>query len=189
MPPPLRPYAELRTASAFSFLDGSSLPEDLIAHAAANDLPAMALIERNGVYGAPRFFMAAKKAGVKALIGAELVLEETTGTKHPDHGARLSLLVENREGYKNLCKLLTAGAENRPKGEARFTWKLIEQYTAGLRCLTGGDEGPLAHALGSGGMAAAEEHLQRLTGLFPGRTHVELQRHYRRGEGHRKPAL
>src|SRR5216684_8975116 len=63
---PKRPYAELRAASAFSFLDGSSLPEDLIAQAAMQDLPAMALIERNGVYGAPRFFMAAKKTGVTA---------------------------------------------------------------------------------------------------------------------------
>ncbi len=186
---PKRPYAELRAASAFSFLDASSLPEDLIAHAATHDVPAMALIERNGVYGAPRFFMAAKKTGVRALIGAELVLEDSGNAKHPDHGARLSLLVENREGYRNLCKLLTAGAENRPKGEARFTWKLIEQYTAGLHCLTGGDEGPLAHALGSGGIASAEETLQRLTGLFPARTHVELQRHYRRDEAHRNHAL
>src|SRR5436305_109998 len=79
-----RPYAELRTASAFSFLDSSALPEDLIAHAAMHDIPAMALIDTNGVYGAPRFFMAAKKAGVKAIIGAELILEEKTPERrHP----------------------------------------------------------------------------------------------------------
>src|SRR5260221_9985662 len=82
---PKRPYAELRAASAFSFLDGSSLPEDLIAQAAMQDLPAMALIERNGVYGAPRFFMAAEKTGVTALIRAELMLGESAarGTKQP----------------------------------------------------------------------------------------------------------
>ena len=70
-----RPYAELRAASAFSFLAGSSLPEDLVAHAMEQGLPAMALIDINGVYGAPRFYGAAKKEGLKALVGAEIVLE------------------------------------------------------------------------------------------------------------------
>ena len=70
-----RPYAELRCASAFSFLDGASLPEDLVVEAANRGLPAMALVDTNGVYGAPRFYKAAKAVGVKALVGAELRLE------------------------------------------------------------------------------------------------------------------
>src|SRR5712692_4624159 len=70
-----RNYAELRAASAFSFLDGASLPEDLVFHAAESGLPAMALVDTNGVYGAPRFYTAAKKAGIKALVGAELVMD------------------------------------------------------------------------------------------------------------------
>src|SRR5947209_9715443 len=122
---PNRPYAELRAASAFSFLDGASLPEDLIATAAQRDVPAMALIDRNGVYGAPRFYTAAKKCGVRALVGAELVLE---------NGRRASLLVGNRTGYKNLCKLITAGAMGKPKGEPGYSWDLIEQYAEGLHC-------------------------------------------------------
>ncbi|MDQ6800401.1 MAG: PHP domain-containing protein, partial [Acidobacteriota bacterium] len=65
-----RPYAELRAASAFTFLDGASLPEDLVYQAAEKYLPAMALVDTNGVYGAPRFYTAAKKAGVRALVGA-----------------------------------------------------------------------------------------------------------------------
>src|ERR1051325_3211088 len=69
---PRRPYAEMRAASAFSFLNGASLPEDLIATAAQRNVPAMALIDRNGVYGAPRFYTAAKKCGVRALVGSEL---------------------------------------------------------------------------------------------------------------------
>ena len=73
-----RAYAELRVASAFSFLNGSSLPEDLVDRAAALDLPAVALIDTNGVSGAPRFWKSAKAAGVKALVGAEIVLQ-----KHP----------------------------------------------------------------------------------------------------------
>src|SRR5256714_13723333 len=86
---PDRPYAELRAASAFSFLDGASLPEDLIYTAAEVGVPAMALIDRNGVYGAPRFYGAAKKTGVKALVGSELTM---------DGGGRISLLVGSRTG-------------------------------------------------------------------------------------------
>ena len=154
-----RPYAELRASSAFSFLDGASLPEDLIHFAAANDVPAMALLDKNGVYGAPRFYSAAKKTGVRALMGADIVLTDDT---------TLSLLVESRSGYKNLCQLLTASALPNPKGEARATWKLVEQYNEGLRCLTRADEATL----------------HKISGIFKGRTHVELQRHYRRDEEH-----
>ena len=76
--PPKTPYAELRTASAFSFLDGASLPEDLVQRAAELDLPAVALLDRNGVYGAPRFYQAARQAGIQAIVGAEIVLDTAT---------------------------------------------------------------------------------------------------------------
>jgi error-prone DNA polymerase len=181
LPNRTRPYAELRAASAFSFLDGASLPEDLIYHAAARGVPAMALIDTNGVYGAPRFYGSAKKAGIRALVGAELVVD--------DANTRLTLLVENRTGYRNLCKLITAGAMTRPKGDARYTLELIEQHTEGLRCLTGGDEGPVARALAESGSDDAEVVLQTIAGIFKDRTHVELQRHRRRDQAHRNAAL
>jgi error-prone DNA polymerase len=181
-----RPYAELRAASAFSFLDGASLPEDLVHFAAEKNVAAMALIDTNGVYGAPRFYSAAKKAGLRALVGAEVKLDPTAKglrVAAPERDSRITLLVENRTGYKNLCRLLTAGALAHPKGEARYTWELIEQYNEGLRCLTGGDEGPLAD------VAHAEGALQKISGIFKERTHVELQRHHRRDEEHRNFAL
>src|SRR3954467_6243269 len=118
-----RPYAEVRASSSFSFLEAATLPEDLIGTAAEKDVSAMAIIDRNGVYGAPRFYTAAKKAGIKALVGSELIM---------DHG-RITLLVESRTGYKNLCKLITAGAMKHPKGDARYTWELVEQYAEGPR--------------------------------------------------------
>jgi error-prone DNA polymerase len=184
---PPRPYAEMRAASSFSFLNGASLPEDLIHQAIQHDLPAMAIIDTNGLYGAPRFHMTAKKNGMRALIGAELRLDDSKkGLREataPDPDRRLSVLVENKTGYKNLCKLLTAGALHRPKREARYSWELIEQYAEGLHCITGGDEGPLANP------ARAEEALHRISGIFKGRTHVELQRHFRRDEEHRNIAL
>ncbi len=216
------PYAELRAASAFSFLEGASLPEDLVERAAACELPAMALVDRNGVYGAPRFYRAAREAGLKALVGAEVALSTgprsggtapaTAGTgpaatrfRGPlglvpeppprlpgpgeDRPPRLTLLVESRAGYKNLCRLLTAAARGRTKGDARADWEVLAAHASGLHCLTGGGEGPLARALTHDGMEAARRFLERLAALFPGRLHVELQRHGVKEEEQRNAAL
>src|SRR5215470_11933794 len=76
-------YVELHCASAFSFLDGSSLPEDLVEEAARREIPAVALVDTNGVYGAPRFYKAARAAGIRALVGADVSL--------CDEGAPLTL--------------------------------------------------------------------------------------------------
>ncbi len=199
-----RPYAELRAASAFSFLDGSSLPEDLVEQAARLDLPAVGLVDRNGVYGAPRFYKAAREAGLKALVGAEVTLRDAPLTPpSPPRGGRggkggaanevkpprLTLLVENRAGYRNLCRLITAGALGKPKGETAVSWDEVAAHAEGLHCLTGGAEGPAARALASSGLDAANGILARLAALFPGRLHVELQRHHRREEEHRNQAL
>src|SRR5271169_1706933 len=92
-------YIELRTRSAFSFLEGAALPEDLVARAAELGYPALALGDRDGLYGAPRFYHAASKAGLKAIVGAELTLEDQS---------RLYVLVPDRERYKNLCRMITA---------------------------------------------------------------------------------
>src|SRR5262249_18578305 len=140
------PYVELRCRSAFSFLDGASLPEDLVARAAAVGYDAVALADRNGLSAAPRFFQAAKKAGVRPLVGADVVVAGA-GVLH--------LLVEDRRGYRNLCRLLTDAAMGHPKGEAVATWDHVEEYAAGLFCLAGGADGPLAGT-------DADTHLDRL---------------------------
>ncbi|MGB5343953.1 MAG: error-prone DNA polymerase [Thermoanaerobaculia bacterium] len=210
------PYVELHAASAFSFLDGASLPEDLIQRACDLDLGAIALLDRNGVYGAPRFYQAARQAGIKAIVGAEVVVGFTPTppgpgvlgswgpdtppptktprpqdlkTSRPSPEVRLSLLVCSRIGYRNLCRLLTHAARGRPKGEARVDWQDLEQHSAGLHCLTGGDGELLAHTLETGGADPARRVLQRLSHLFEGRVYVELQRHRLRHEEHRNQAL
>ena len=181
------PYVELRTASAFSFLDGASLPEDLVQRAAMLDLPAVALLDRNGVYGAPRFYQAAKQAGIKAIVGADVVMDSI----HPDNHkeTQLSILVANRQGYRNLCRLLTAAARDRPKGEARLSWETLELHTQGLHCLTGSDEGLLAQTLENLGVDEARRQLERLVSIFDGRVHIELQRHHLRHQEYRNLAL
>jgi error-prone DNA polymerase len=186
--PALLPYAELHATSAFSFLDGASLPEDLVARAAELGLPAVALVDRNGVYGAPRFYKAAKEAGIRAIVGAEVTLEEAFfDSLHDGHigsGRRVTLLVRSRQGYRNLCRLLTAAARGRPKGEAAVGWWLLEEHAEGLHCLTGGDEGPLARVLEEEGPQGARRLVERLHATFDGRLHVELQRHLCRDEEH-----
>src|ERR1044071_4772575 len=174
------PYAELRASSSFSFLDSSALPEDLAYFAATSaakkDIPAMAIVDKHGVYGAPRFYTAAKKVGIKAIIGTEVRIKETPVGLHEAGSVKqhlLTLLVENREGYKNLCKLLTAGAIGKPKGEACCTWEQVEEYARGLHCITRADE----------------ETIGKIAGIYKGRTHVELQRHRLRQEEHENIAL
>ena len=79
-------FTELHSSSAFSFLDGASLPEALVARAAELGYSSMALLDRDGVYGVPRFHLAAKRAGLKAIVGAELTV--AVGAARPAAGAR-----------------------------------------------------------------------------------------------------
>src|SRR5881296_455077 len=149
-------YVELRCRSAFSFLAGASLPEDLVERAAALGYDTLALADARGVYGAPRFFQAARRAGLRALVGAEVAVAGV---------GQLWLLVESRTGYRNLCRLLTAGALGRAKGEALVTWAEVEKHAVGLHCLAGGAEGRLAVDVHRHGERAGERLARRLADL------------------------
>ena len=166
-------YVELHSRSAFSFLEGSSLPEGLALTCAQHGLPAMALLDRNGVYGAPRFHLAAKECGIKAHIGAELSVAE---------GGNYPLLVESRAGYQNLCRLITTTKLRTPKDKvATAALDELEAHAQGLICLTGDEHGPLAHALKTGGLPEGRQLLQRLISIFGAQNvYVELQRHFNR---------
>src|SRR5213596_3808423 len=106
-------YIELHGCSAFSFLRGASFPEQLAETAAELAMPAIGLLDRNGVYGAQRFSVAAREHGVRTIIGAELSMED---------GSILPVLVENRIGYKNLCELLTQVHLRSEKGKCAVQW-------------------------------------------------------------------
>src|SRR6202165_4198844 len=184
-------YTELHSRSAFSFLEGASIPEELIAVCANLGMPAMALLDRDGVYGSPRFHLAAKKAGINAHIGAEVTCAAFSPRRHRG-GFRLSLLVASRLGYQNLCRLITKMKlrVGRKEGALASSSDFME-HAGGLICLTGGEEGPLAAALTQGGPQAAFESVKRLTEIFgrsiSGRSnvYVELQRHFHREEEYR----
>jgi len=172
-------YVELHARSAFSFLEGASLPETLIASCAQHQMPAMALLDRNGFYGSPRFHFAAERCGVKAHVGVELSLAE---------GGNLPLLVKSQAGYKNLCQLLTTAKLRTPK-KSVITVSLDELrgFTEGMVCLTGDENGPLCHAFQK--EKSGQRMLQKLTATF-GRdnVYIELQRHFHREQEARNQA-
>jgi len=119
-------YVELHARSAFSFLQGGSFPEQLAEVAAELEMPAMALLDRNGVYGAQRFSAAAREHSIRPIIGCELSMED---------GAVLSVLVENPTGYKNLCELLTQAHLRSEKGKCAVRWSELPQFAKGLIAL------------------------------------------------------
>ncbi len=181
-------YIELHASSAFSFLDGSSLPDALIERAAALGYPALALLDRDGVYGAPRFHLAARKAGLKAIVGAELTIRADRGGRNlpsprggfgeggPSRLFKLPVLIESQRGYRNLCRLLTLAKLRAPKGEGALTLDEIDGHASGLIAV--GGRAMLAGAqYGVGGL------VDRLVGVF-GRagTYLEVQRHLLRDE-------
>src|SRR6202051_1435760 len=177
-------YIELHARSAFSFLEGSSLPEDIVRICAEMNMPAMALLDTDGVYGAPRFHMAAKKIGIKAHIAAQV-----TANCFSLQSCRLPLLVSSRAGYQNLCRLITKMKLRAKKGEGSVRQEEWEEHAHGLICLTGGAEGPLAAALQHGGMEDARRQVEQWIGLFGrGNVYVELQRHFHREEEARNRA-
>src|SRR5713101_8066772 len=173
-------YTELHARSAFSFLEGASVPEELAGACAEHGMTAMAVLDRDGVYGAPRFYLAAKRISVKAHIGAEVT--SAFGWRYP-------LLVESREGYQNLCRLITRMKLRARKGEGHVEREEIAELRAGLICMTGREEGPLAAALHQGGVAQGAECVRGLCELFGRKNvYVELQRHYGREEEARNQA-
>jgi error-prone DNA polymerase len=184
-------YIELHAASAFSFLAGGSQPEALAERAHQLEMPAIALADRNGVYGAARFHTMANKCGVKAHIGAEIAvsgfgnaLTPPNWLPHqcPAEPPRLLLLCASQTGYQNLCQLITRfKMREDAKAEGASTLNDLEEFSAGLICLTGGEEGPLAAAFANKGRSDARKIVDHLASIY-GRTnlYIELQRHDQR---------
>ncbi len=194
-------YVELHACSAFSFLRGASFPEQLAEVAAQLQMPAAALLDRNGVYGSQRFAVAAREQGLRAIVGCELTMED---------GSVLPVLVENAAGYKNLCELLTQAHLRSEKGSCAVRWSELPEFAGGLVALCGsGSAGfqPVGFGIlpkqASGTARSSRRHrgsessspqnacaprsfadnAQRLIDTFGcGNVYIELQRHFVRGE-------
>jgi error-prone DNA polymerase len=163
-------YFEFHTRSAFSFLSSGSLPEDLVRRAAELQIPGLALLDRDTVAGAVRFHLEAKEAGIKAIIGAEITMEDKSF---------LPLIPLDLQGYQNLCKLITTVKLRAKKGEHFALRSDIENYAEGLICLTGGTDGYLARGIRN---KNGRETLEWLKTVFPDRLYLTLERHHIRYE-------
>src|SRR5688572_7792545 len=219
-------YVELHAKSAFSFLEGASVPEELIAACAELQMPAMALLDLDGVYGAPRFHLAGKKNGIKAHIGAEITVQcPTSNVQRPvkiqspkskfqssrqdvghwtlevgQNGSRsqsrtmiIPVLVRNRAGYQNLCRLITLMKLRVPKhakpGECAVTTDELAAHARGLICMTGGAQGPLKIGSEEDGEKIIRAGEWLLDVFGKGNVYAELQRHFNRQEEARNQAV
>src|SRR5260370_15953629 len=202
-------YVELHARSAFSFLRGAATPEELIVVCSEYKMPAMALLDNDGVYGAARFHLAAQKLGVKAHIGAEVTVSSLKSrvpspkTKTPGQDSTfqfpksvitLPLLVRNRAGYQNLCRLVTLMKLRVPKhavpGECAVTPDELPEYAEGLVCLTGDSGGPIPRGVNHRGHREAERTTEQLIEIFGHENvYAELQRHFNREEEARNHAV
>jgi error-prone DNA polymerase len=170
-------YVELHARSAFSFLEGASTPEELAGGCDSQGMRSMALLDRDGLYSSPRFHLAMEKLKRRAHIGAEITCAE---------GGRLALLAASRQGYQNLCRLLTRMKLRSEKGKGVIHLSEAEEFHGGLICLTGGDEGLFAHILQQEGVKKAVACLSELCAIFgKDNLYIELQRHSRRDEERR----
>ncbi len=167
-------YVELHARSAFSFLRGASQPERLAERAAAIGLPAVALCDRDGVYGSARFHAASRESGMRAIVGCELTL---------DDGSALPVLVATRTGYRNLCRLITISKLRAGKAESAVRWDELPEFAEGLIALTGDGEGAVQRRLDADDPRGAAAVAAKLAAIF-GRENVavEVQRHLVRGE-------
>ena len=168
-------YIELHCHSAFSFLDGASLPEQLALTASQLGLPALALTDHNGLYGSMAFAQQAKSLGLQAITGAELTLLD---------GSHVTLLAETPEGYANLCRLVTEAHLGRPdRRDPRLDFAALEARHAGLIVLSGCRSGLLPTVLQRDGKSAARRLAERCRTVFGAENFfVELQRNHVRGD-------
>src|SRR2546422_5160765 len=168
-------YIELHCHSAFSFLDGASLPEQLALTASQLGYPALALTDDHGLYGSMAFAQEAKQLGLQAITGAELTLLD---------GSHVTLLAETPEGYANLCRLITEAHLGRDdRRDPRLEFASLEARHAGLIVLSGCRNGLLPRVLRRDGPAAARRFAEQCRAVFGKENFVvELQRNYVRGD-------
>ena len=172
-PPPSgeapQPYVPLWCKSNYSFLEGASHPEELVEACHEKGIPALALTDRNGVYGIVRAHVRARRLGIHLIVGSQVDLRD---------GSELLLLVQDQEGYRNLCRLLTGGHLRSSKGECRLGWREVCRSSPGLIALWGiPPPDP-----GSDSQTDAEPVLKRLQTAFQDRLYLLIPRHRRAEE-------
>ena len=167
-------FVHLRTHTEFSVVDGTLRIDDAAAAAAKDGQIALAISDLANLFGGIKFYSAARKKGIKPLLGADCWLAPEGSDKNP---SRLLLLVQNKQGYLNLCELLSrAWIQNVQRNQACLTWEWLAELNEGLICLSGAQFGGLGQALLAGDKPRARDWAARFAAIFPQRFYVELQR-------------
>jgi DNA polymerase III subunit alpha len=167
-------FIHLRTHTEFSIADGTLRVSDAVAAAAADGQGALAITDLANLFGAVKLYSTARKKGVKPIIGADVWLEPE-GAEKAD--SRLLLLVQNQQGYANLCELLTrAWTQPGQQLHASVKWQWLAELNGGLIALSGAELGAIGQALVAQDAARAETLATRLSQIFPNRFYIELQR-------------
>jgi DNA polymerase-3 subunit alpha len=168
-------FVHLRLHTEFSVVDGTNRIDEIVKAAQADGQPALGITDLNNLFGAIKFYKAARGAGLKPLIGAEAMVQGL-GTD-PAIVSRVVLLVQNHKGYLNLCELLArAWTRNvvRAQGVLRLEW--LQELNEGLLLLSGAQAGPIGQALLQGDESRAADVALQLASLFTHRFYIELQR-------------
>lgn len=166
-------YVPLWCKSNCSFLEGASHTEELVEYAADLGLRSIAITDRDGVYGIVRAHQKAKERNVKLLVGAQVTIEPPQDQGTTDSFSTIVLLVQDRSGYANLCRLLTIGRRRKPKGESGVAWEEVCQHAGGLLALWGGDASLLVCE------AEPDDIAGRLRDAFGNRLYAMVARHRR----------
>jgi DNA polymerase-3 subunit alpha len=167
-------FVHLRAHTEYSVVDGTLRIDDVVAAAAADGQGALAITDLSNLFGAVKFYGAARRKGLKPILGADVWLEPDGADKPP---SRLLLLVQDKAGYLNLCEILSrAWIANVQRGQAWVKWDWLGEHGAGLIVLSGADQGVIGQALLAGDGERARAAAQRLAQLFPCRFYIELQR-------------
>ena len=169
-------FVNLRIHTEFSVVDGTNRIDEIVAAAAADLQPALAITDLSNLFGAVKFYKEGRGAGVKPLIGADIWLE-VPGKEASGPASRLLLLVQNNQGYLNLCELITrAWTKNVVRDQAVVKLQWLQELGEGLIALSGAQGGAVGQALVQGDTARATECATHFAALFPQRFYLELQR-------------
>jgi DNA polymerase-3 subunit alpha len=170
-----RMFVHLRLHTEFSVVDGTNRVDEIVKAAASDGQPALAITDLNNLFGAIKFYKEARSNGVKAIIGAELMVDGLA--KEAGQLSRMVVLVQSRQGYLNLCELLArAWTVNVVKAQAVCKLEWLHELGEGLIVLSGAQAGPVGQALVQGDASRATEVALQLASLFPHRFYLELQR-------------
>jgi DNA polymerase-3 subunit alpha len=168
-------FVHLRLHTEFSVVDGTNRIDEIVKAAAADGQPALGITDLNNAFGAIKFYKEGRGAGVKPIVGCELMLQGLGAD--PAAVARVALLVQNRQGYLNLCELLArAWTKNVVKAQAVCKLEWLQELNEGLLLLAGAQAGPVGQALLAGDESRASEVALQLAAIFPHRFYLEVQR-------------